>query len=461
MNSRTAEQIWEAALGQLQLQVSRANYETWLKDTVGLANQSDQFIIGAPSTFVIEWLEKRLRPLIKKTLISIIGHSIDAHFEVYNPQPGKGKIEHNPSGQSVPNSTSGIYSNARTDVRASLVKLNPKYIFSTFIEGNCNSMARAGAWRVAQRPGRDYNPLFIYGGVGLGKTHLLHAIGHEVLKTSSHILCVTSEQFTNEFISAIKEGKTEEFRNRYRSLVVLLIDDIHFIANKEQTQEAFFHTFNELHNTGRQIVITSDRSPKSMPLLEERLRSRFEGGLKVEVEPPDLETRLAILRAKAEQQRVTVPPEVLDFIARKVQKNIRELEGSLNRVITLARLIKADLTPELAAQALIDLTTVGQRGRPITPELIINVVANYFGIDATALRGSRRHKQIALVRQVTMYLIREETQRPLAAIGRELGGRSHTTILRGYEKIANEIDSDPELRRDILHIRDILYASKD
>lgn len=449
MKIRTAEQLWEDVLGQLKSQLLPANYETWLKGTVGLAYQKDRLLVGTPTASATEWLEKRLHSMIKKTLITITKNETDVQFQVYQPW-----LRESPQTSLNPISRNHSYLDNRPLEHP---KLNPKYTFTSFIVGSCNRLAHAAALGVAETPGRGYNPLFIYGGVGLGKTHLLHAIGHLVLKNSPNLVYVTSEQFTNEFINAIRERKTEDFRSKYRSVDLLLIDDIQFIADKEQTQEGFFHTFNDLHNANRQIVITSDRSPKSMPSLEDRLRSRFEWGLIADIQPPDLETRLAILRTKAEERGANVPPEVLIFIARKIQKNIRELEGSLNRVIATSRLNKAILTPELAAQALTDFPTDGAR-RTITPSQIVNAVAQYFNLDPETLRGSKRDKPIALARQVTMYLIREETQSSLTRIGLELGGRDHKTVTHGYNKIATEINTDPELRRDVIDIRERLFS---
>ncbi|MBI2322197.1 MAG: chromosomal replication initiator protein DnaA [Chloroflexi bacterium] len=333
--------------------------------------------------------------------------------------------------------------------------LNPRYTFATFIVGNSNRLAHAAAVAVAARPATAYNPLFIYGGVGLGKTHLLHAIGHEMRRQGRAVTYVSSERFTNDLINAIRMQRTEEFRARYRTADALLIDDIQFIAGKEGTQEEFFHTFNALHEATRQIVLSSDRPPKAMVALEERLRSRFEWGLIADIQPPDLETRLAILRAKAETQPTAVPPEVLDFLARRVQSNIRELEGSLNRVVALAMLSNQQLTIEVARDALLEMHD--DRGRPrATPRRVVEVVAEYYGLDVAALRGKKRDKNVVVPRQVAMYLLREVTDCSLQEIGQELGGRDHTTVHHGYEKIAHEINVSNELRRDIFAIRERL-----
>ncbi len=441
----SAKEIWEAVLGELQLQVTRTNYDTWLRDTVGLSYQGDQFVVGVPSPFAIEYLEKRVSSLIEKTLIGVIGNEVKVRFQIQEqstPAKPKGSAK-------SPGSTNHRKTGYNT--------FNPKYTFESFIVGNCNRLAHAAALGVAEKPGHVYNPLFIYGGVGLGKTHLLHAIGHFVSQNRHRVLYVSTEQFTNEFIKAIRERKTEEFRQKYRSVDVLLIDDIHFIIGKEQTQEGFFHTFNDLHNGNRQIVITSDRPPKSMPLLEDRLRSRFEWGLIADIQPPDLETRLAILQAKAEENGKVVPREVLDFIARKVQKSIRELEGSLNRVVAFSRLTKAPLTIDLASKALAEFPDPAPR-RALTPPFIIATVAKYFDLEPEALAGKRRDKMTALARHIAVYLVREETTCSFNEIGRTLGNRDHSSILRGYKKVALEINNSPQLRRDVIEMRERLYS---
>ena len=446
----TAKEIWEAVLGELQLQLTRTNYDTWLKDTVGLSYDEDQFVVGVPSVFAVEWLEQRLGSLIHKTLINVIGNGVNGDelsviFQLREPPaPARARAR----GRSA--AGAGYRKNGSNG-------FNPKYTFDSFVVGNSNRLAHAAALGVAEKPGHVYNPLFIYGGVGLGKTHLLQAIGHFVSSSRMRVLYVSTEQFTNEFIKAIRERKTEDFRQKYRNVDVLLIDDIHFIIGKEQTQEGFFHTFNDLHNANRQLVITSDRPPKSMPLLEDRLRSRFEWGLIADIQLPDLETRLAILQTKAEENKVTVPPDVLDFMARKVQKSIRELEGSLNRVLAYARLTKSPLTVELSSKALAEFPETAPR-RSLNPPLIISNVARYFDLEPEVLAGKRRDKLTAMARHIAIYVIREETSCSFSEIGRMLGNRDHSTTMRGYDKIALEINTRPQLRRDVIEIREQLYA---
>ncbi len=337
-------------------------------------------------------------------------------------------------------------------------QLNPKYVFEDFIVGSSNRLAHAASMAVAEQPAEIYNPLFLYGGVGLGKTHLLHAIGNRAMQNNKNmrVLYVSSERFTNEMINAIGDRRTEEFRARYRTIDVLLIDDIQFIAGKESTQEEFFHTFNSLHQSGKQIVISSDRPPKAILTLEDRLRSRFEGGLIADVQSPDLETRTAILRAKGQQQQVPVPLDVIDFLAHKVQSNIRELEGALTRIIAYASLNNAKLTVQLAAEALNDLSANSRR-RSITAPRVIESVATYYNLDPSDLRGKVRSREVVVPRQIAMYIIREETEASLAEIGDAFGGRDHTTVMHSCEKIEQAIENDTTLRQDVLSLRQTLY----
>jgi chromosomal replication initiator protein len=312
---------------------------------------------------------------------------------------------------------------------------------------------------VAERPGHSYNPLFVYGGSGLGKTHLMHGIGHAVVSRhpKKRVAYATSEKFTNEFINSIRGQKGEEFRERYRRIDVLLIDDIQFIAGKEGTQEEFFHTFNAIHEEGKQIVLSSDRPPKAIPQLEDRLRSRFEWGLIADISAPDLETRTAILRAKAENQHVAVPPAVIDFLAQRIVSNIRELEGALTRIVAYATLNAVPVTTELA-QNMLQNILYNPRRQSLSPDRIVEIVARYYGVPTEQLRGKARDKQIVLPRQVAMYLMREETEAPLMRIGEALGGRDHSTVLHGCDKIEREMAESDDFRRDISALRELLYS---
>ena len=455
MKARSAADIWRAALDELKHKVSPANYETWLGNTVGLARRDHSLIVGVPSTFVTESLERRLHPLIEKTLADVTGEPLSVQFQVHL---GNG------AGEMMPAASASSHKATPPALPAAQksgpAKLNRRYTFSSFIVGSCNRLAHAAALGVSENPGTSYNPLFVYSGVGLGKTHIMHAIGWHVLRAHPRTMYVTAEQFTNEFISGIKEGKTDDFRDKYRNADILLVDDIQFIAGKEQTQEGLFHTFNDLHNEGRQIVISCDRPPKSLTLLEDRLRSRFEWGLIVDMQPPDLETRIAILQAKAEEHKTLIPTEVSDFIARRFQKNIRELEGALNRVLAYARLTQSPLDIEMATQALAEMTADHHR-RDLSPSSIISAVANHYGLQLETLVGTKRDKLSSMARQMAMYLLREELQCSWTHIGRELGGRDHSTILHGYQKMSNDVNTDPAMRRDLLDIKESLYSRAD
>ncbi len=436
IETESAQQIWEAALGELQIQVNKPNYRTWLQKTMGLSYQNDQFVISVPNTFVAEYLDKNQRSLIEKVLTGLIHHEVQVQFQVDT------HTQNSPSSHGSREKTTPAQ-------QASFPLFNPKYTFDSFVVGSCNQLAYAAALGVTQDPGHSYNPLFIYGEAGLGKTHLLQAIGHAALAKNVQVLYVSAEQYTNEFVNAIKEKKTKEFRNKYRSLEVLLVDDIQFFSGKEQTGENFFHTFNELHDANRQIAITSDRPPKSLSLLPDRLRSRFEWGLVTDIQAPDLETRLAILKAKAKEKGVNVSADVLEFIALQIQQNIRALEGSLNRVVAYARLLKSLITPELAARALEDIASKNPKGTPITPSLVIEAVADSFQLTPQDLQSRKRDKETTLARQVAMDLIKQETDCSLTQIGKELGGRNYHTVSQAHQKITSTIVTNPTLKNKI------------
>ena len=429
---RTPQDIWETALGEIQVQVSRTNFRTWFSRTTGLSFQDNQFVIGVPHTFAAEYLERNQRALIEKVLAGLTSVGVRLSFQVN----GQGSHE-----------TSAASDLALPSVPPSFTRINPRYSFDSFVEGGCNRLARAAALAVAENPGHNFNPLFIYSGPGLGKTHLLHSIGAAATSRKLNVICTSAEQFTNEFVAALREHSTEEFRNKYRSIGMLLVDDIHFISGKEQTEESFFHTFNALHNTNRQIVMTSDRPPRSMPHLEERLRSRFEGGLIVDIQPPDYETRLAILRSKASTKGVDIPPDVLELIARESQSNIRSLEGSLNRVVAYAKLLGVRPSLDVATKALDDLADKAGAQREITPALIIEVVAISFRMTREALLGRQRDKETALARRLAMYVIRQETNCSLTQIGLELGNRDAAAVTAACKKISADIDESPYLKR--------------
>ncbi len=431
--------LWEATLAHLQVQLSRRDFNTWLKDTHLVAYEDGAFIIGVPNAFAKEWLSNRLHPVIKRTLETVANRSTEIHY-IVDPRPLASAVD-----EPMPL--------AEPEVNVAPVEetvLNPKYTFDRFIVGPNNRMAHAAAMAVAERPGHAYNPLFIYGGVGLGKTHLLHAIGHMARAQGYRVLYVSSETFTNDLINAIRTQTTDEFRARYRHVDVLLIDDIQFIAGKESTQEEFFHTFNSLHAANKQICLTSDRPPREIATLEERLRSRFQGGIIVDIRTPDFEMRLAILRSHAEEAGVFVPDDVLSYVAERVQSNVRELVGAFNRLLAHAVLIKEPLTLSLAREILEDMVPVK---RQLTPEALIRAVAQYYHISVEDLRSKSRRRTIAHPRQVAMYLLREETGLSFPQIGELLGGRDHTTVMHGYERVAQELAHQPQLEREIKEIR--------
>jgi chromosomal replication initiator protein len=438
IRARTPQEIWETALGELQIQVSRANFRTWLSKTSGLSYQDDKFVIGVPNTFAAEYLEKNQRALIEKALVGLTAPGVRVVFQVNGKSPF---ATTSPPDTAMP-ATEPVYT-----------RLNPDYVFDHFIEGGGNRLARAAALSVAQNPGHSYNPLFIYAGAGLGKTHLLHAIGQAAAANHINVICASAEQFTNEFLSALRDRNTEEFRNKYRSIGMLLIDDIQFISGKEQTEESFFHTFNELHNTNRQIVITSDCPPKTMPLLEERLRSRFEWGLMVDIQPPDFETRLAILLSKAKQKGVSVGQDVLELIARDARPNIRVLEGSLNRVVAYAKLLKVAATVDIARKALEDVSSKEYVAGEITPAAIIRAVADSFRLAGEELAGKKRDKDTALARRLAMYLMRQETNFSLAQIGRELGHRDAAAVTAACRHVSSSLEASPYLKRKVRDIQ--------
>jgi len=450
--------LWSAALGEMQVALTKGNYDTWFKDTAIVSEEDDVFMIGVPNAFAREWLENKYRQQVRETLQKLLSRTVDVRF--VNLTAAAIRYDR-PAGAGAGMSAPGLAENAPDRGRDTPLGqlLNPRYTFSTFVVGSNNRLAHAAALSVAERPGHSYNPLFIYGGSGLGKTHLMHAIGHAVIgrHPKKRVAYATSEKFTNEFINSIRGQKGEEFRERYRRIDVLLIDDIQFLTGKEGTQEEFFHTFNAIHEEGKQIVLSSDRPPKAIERLEDRLRSRFEWGLIADISTPDLETRIAILRAKAEAQNVPVPPPVIDFLAQRIVSNIRELEGALTRIVAYATLNAAPVTTQLAQEILQNIL-YNPRQKTLSPEKIVDIVSRYYGVPVEQLRGKARDKQVVLPRQIAMYLMREETEAPLLRIGEALGGRDHSTVLHGCEKIEREMAENDDFRRDVGALREMLYS---
>ena len=450
-----AKQVWRAALGELQVSLSPANFETWLRDTHLVDVDDQRFRIAVPNGFAKDWLESRYRSLISQTLARVVGYSVQVEFVVTAPEAQPGVAP----GAAQPVRVEPTRVGAPEAAGGGATYLNSRYTFTNFIVGSANRLAHAASLSVAERPGHAYNPLFLYGGVGLGKTHLMHAIGNAVVARfpRKRVVYATSEKFTNEFITSIQQGRIDEFRARYRRIDLLLIDDIQFIADKERTQEEFFHTFNAIHEDGKQIVLSSDRPPKAILPLEERLRSRFEWGLIADLTAPDLETRIAILRAKAEEQGTPITSDVIEFIARKVVSNIRELEGALNRVVAYASMGAMSVSIELA-QAVLSNVLYNPKKRQVTPERIARAVSDYYGVGMDALQGQKREKSIVVPRQIAMYLMREETDVSLLRIGAELGGRDHSTVLHACGKINREMQVNDEMRRDLAAVRELIYT---
>ncbi|MDP4552972.1 chromosomal replication initiator protein DnaA [Alkalihalobacillus macyae] len=434
--------LWQQALSEIEKKLSKPSFETWLKSTSANRMEGDTIIITAPNEFARDWLESRYSSLITETLLELTGSELRAKFIIPQNQSDtdldleqsmKKKPKANPAQEEHPQSV-----------------LNSKYTFDTFVIGSGNRFAHAASLAVAEAPAKAYNPLFIYGGVGLGKTHLMHAIGHYVIEhnPNAKVVYLSSEKFTNEFINSIRDNKTVNFRNKYRNVDVLLIDDIQFLAGKEQTQEEFFHTFNALHEESKQIVISSDRPPKEIPTLEDRLRSRFEWGLITDITPPDLETRIAILRKKAKAEGLDIPNEVMLYIANQIDTNIRELEGALIRVVAYSSLINQDMNADLAAEALKNIIP-SSKPRVITIHDIQTVIGDHYSVKLEDFAAKKRTKSVAFPRQIAMYLSRELTDFSLPKIGEEFGGRDHTTVIHAHEKISRLVDSDTELQKKV------------
>ena len=427
--------IWQAVLGELQLCVPKPSYDTWLQGTSGGSFVDGRFTVSTPNAFVSEMLERRMYSMISQAVEKVVGDGVEIAFEAGTPRV----------------LAPAVQANGQTPARRP-GPLNTKYTFEHFVVGKSNELTHAAAVAVAEKPGQRYNPLFIYSGVGLGKTHLMHAIAARLSGGGIHPIYSTTEDFTNEYIQSIRNGTTADFRDRYRSADALLLDDIQFIIGKEQTQEGFFHTFNALHLAGRQIVITSDRPTSALTLLEDRIRSRLAGGIVVDIQLPDYETRLAILKAKSDEAELAFPEDVLHFLAEGIQSNIRELEGYLNRVAAYAELTGRAVSLEMVRQIMSDGHASG-RSKPVSGGAVLTAVADYFALSEDAITGRRRDKKTAMARHVTMYLLREEVHMTATAIGRLLGGKDHSTVLHACNRISTKMDVEPHLRQDLFNIR--------
>jgi chromosomal replication initiator protein len=462
-DGRSPREIWDIARSQLRLQLPQSTYDTWVRDTACVAHEDGAFVIAATNAYAREWLQLRLRRLIKQTLVSIVGHAVDVNFIVQStpvpdrPDPTPAPLLQTEASFAEEAPMSGYSSTqaaAPVDRAAGEgAGLTARYTFDTFIVGAANRMAHASALAVAERPGTAYNPLFIYGGSGLGKTHLLQAIGRAVQSRGQRVLYLPSEVFTNDLINAIRTGSTDEFRSKYRNTDVLLLDDVHFIAGKEQTQEEFFHTFNALHSANRQIVLTSDRAPQAISMLEDRLRTRFAWGMITDIQPPNLETRVAILQVKAATLGGRIPGDVLLAIAQRAHRNIRDLEGALTKVVAHANTFGRPVSLAVVDEALAYLTPA--QGK-LSFEAILMVSAEYFGIPVSELTGRNRSAKIAQPRQIIMYLMREEIGASLPQIGQALN-RDHTTVMHGIQRVAADLESDSDLTKTLSALRAKLY----
>ncbi len=433
--------LWSKTLEEVEKKVSKPSFETWLKSTKAHSLEDDLLIVTAPNEFARDWLENRYAIIISEIIHHLTGSTLQIRFITPQHEDKDIEIVEKPKNMPMIN---------EQEEKAPKTVLNTKYTFDTFVIGNGNRFAHAASLAVAEAPAKAYNPLFIYGGVGLGKTHLMQAIGHYVLEhnPTANVVYLSSEKFTNEFINSIRDNETVDFRNKYRNVDILLIDDIQFLAGKEQTQEEFFHTFNTLHESSKQIVISSDRPPKEIPTLEDRLRSRFEWGLITDITPPDLETRIAILRKKAKAERLDIPNEVMIYIANQIDTNIRELEGALIRVVAFSSLINKDMDAELAAEALKDIIP-SSRPKIITIQAIQQIISEKYDIKMEDFSAKRRTKSIAYPRQIAMYLSRELTDLSLPKIGEEFGGRDHTTVIHAHDKISNLLKTDSQLKQNV------------
>ena len=431
--------LWEKTLNIIKGEMSEVSFNTWIKSCEPLSISSNTIKISVPNSFTQDILEKRYKDLVVNSIEAACSKVYNVDFIVASDiQDIEEKEEKNDDKSSI---------NVNDEMSSTL---NPKYTFDSFVIGNSNRFAHAASLAVAEAPAKAYNPLFIYGGVGLGKTHLMHAIGHYVLQNNANakVVYVSSEKFTNELINAIRDDRNEEFRNKYRNVDVLLIDDIQFIAGKEGTQEEFFHTFNALHDANKQIILSSDRPPKEIPTLEDRLRSRFEWGLIADIQPPDFETRMAILKKKADVEKLNVANEVMVYIATKIKSNIRELEGALIRIVAYSSLTNRPITVELASEALKDIIS-NKQNKNITIDVIQDVVAGYFNLRIEDLKSQRRTRNVAYPRQIAMYLSRKLTDMSLPKIGEEFGGRDHTTVIHAYEKISDALNTDESLQHTV------------
>jgi chromosomal replication initiator protein len=451
------EQTWQAALGEIELNLSKANFTTWFKNSFISSLEEGKVIICVPNSFTKSWLENKYR----KEIVSALEHVINGKIkeiiykvELKKTSPGTAILEKIHL-KKKPNEMNGP---EPAPTPSNRFGLNHKYTFETFVVGRGNELAHAACQAVANNPGRVYNPLFIYGGVGLGKTHLLQAVGNEIAKRTHKVLYTTSENFTNEYVNAVRSGRAKDFKDRYRNVDLLLIDDVQFMGGKDGTQQEFFHTFNELQQADKQIIITSDKPPKLIPALEARLSSRFESGMVADIGQPDVETKVAILERKALEKNYLLDKEIISYIANNIKNNIRELEGALNKIVAFHEFNNTTPTIKTVKGILNDLI-VSTQTRSISPRDILDAVSRYYNIDNKDLIGKGRKKELVWPRQISIYLMRKEINYSYPTIGQELGGRDHTTAMHAYNKILDEIENKENERvvQEIESIRQILY----
>lgn len=459
----TNEELWRAALGELELSLSKANFTTWFKNTSISSVENDKIIISVPNVFTKTWFEKKYHEDIKKTLQKVV--ALPSVEIIYKVEPrftlnANVVINHEPA-VFQENYNAGIMPDVQVKKEATnRFGLNPKYLFETYIVGKGNELAHAACQAAAARPGKAYNPLYLYGGVGLGKTHLLHAVGHEILQVNpeASILYTTCEKFTNDFVSSVRRGKMDEFRDKYRKVDLLLIDDIQFITGKEGTAEEFFHTFNALHQSDRQIIISADRPPKGIPDLEQRLLSRFEWGMTADILAPDLETRTAILESKCQEKKYNLDKRIIQYIATNIQNNIRELEGVLTKIIAYHQLRNTPPSFDIIKN-IVSGFVPNKTKRNITIKHLINIVCDFYNIEEADIMSETREKKISMPRQIIMFLMREEMKASFPHIGKEIGGRDHTTVLHAHKKITKELENNLQLKQELETLKQNIYSS--
>lgn len=452
-------EVWQATLGELELAISKPNFTTWFKQTFVAEIVDGEAAVCVPNTFTKAWLEKKYHPEILKALQNVTNREVRrVCYRVETRMVAEQRAAQQSVSKQTETNDAAAHQKMAVMREANPGGLNPKYTFESFIVGKANELAHAAAQAVSQKPGSSYNPLFFYGGVGLGKTHLLQAIGHEIQKQNprARILYVSCERFTNDFIHAVRSGRGKEFKETYRNVDVLLVDDIQFLTGKEGTQEEFFHTFNALHQANKQIAISSDRPPRAIPALEQRLLSRFEWGMTADISSPDMETRAAIVDAKAREQDFKLPREVILHLANTINSNIRELEGALNKIVAYHRFKNIPPTMETVKPILAGFGQTGGRAS-VTPRQLIQEVAQYFDISHEDLLGKSREKRLAHPRQIIMYIMREELKSSYPAIGQELGGRDHTTAMHAYDKISRGLEHDERLQQDVEALRQRVF----